>query len=70
MYQQQKKVTANGSMGSKSKSNSMKSYKNIKKETELKKTKKENALDIISKSLQKNINVNCLNGSGSILINS
>ncbi|MDT0641885.1 hypothetical protein RM553_03480 [Zunongwangia sp. F363] len=47
----------------------MKSYKNIKKEAGLKKQKKENALDIISKSLQKNINVNCLNGSGSILIN-
>ncbi len=69
MYQQQKKVTADGSMGSKSKSNIMKSYKNIKKEAGLKKQKKENALDIISKSLQKNINVNCLNGSGSILIN-
>ncbi|MDL5511261.1 hypothetical protein QSE00_05515 [Arenibacter sp. M-2] len=31
----------------------MKSYKNIKKEAAPKKTKKENALDIISKSLQK-----------------
>ncbi|MFD2826092.1 hypothetical protein ACFSYG_06380, partial [Leeuwenhoekiella polynyae] len=41
------------SMGSKSKLNSMKSYKNIKKEAGLKKQKKENALDIISKSLQK-----------------
>ena len=69
MYQQQKKVTADGSMGSKSKSNIMKSYKNIKKKAGLKKQKKENALDIISKSFQKNINVNCLNGSGSILIN-
>ena len=53
MYQQQKKVTADGSMGSKSKSNIMKSYKNIKKEAGLKKQKKENALDIISKSLQR-----------------
>ena len=58
-------------MGSKSKMNLMKSYKINKKEAEqkLKKQKKENALDIISKSLQKNINANCLNGSGSILIN-
>ena len=47
----------------------MKSYKNIKKEAGLKKQKKENALDIISKSLQKNINVNYLNGSDGILIN-
>ena len=69
MYQQQKKVTADGSMGSKSKSNIMKSYKNIKKEAAQKKQKKENALDIISKSLQKNINVNYPNGSGSISIN-
>ncbi|PVW13757.1 hypothetical protein [Marixanthomonas spongiae] len=69
MYQQQKKVTADGSMGSKSKSNIMKSYKNIKKEAGLKKQKKENALDIISKSIQKNINVNYLNGSDGILIN-
>jgi len=50
-------------MGSKSKMNLMKSYKNIKKEAAPKKTKKENAQDIISKSLQKNINTNCLNGS-------
>jgi hypothetical protein len=56
-------------MGSKSKLNSMKSYKNIKKEAGLKKQKKENALDIISKSLQKNINPNYPKGSGSILIN-
>ena len=70
MYQQQKKVTADGSMGSKSKSNIMKSYKNIKKEAGQKKQKKENALDIISKSLKKYSNVNYLNGSGSILINS
>ncbi len=56
-------------MGSKSKMNLMKSYKNIQKEAGLKKQKKENALDIISKSFQKNRIVNCLNGSGSILIN-
>ncbi|SDS55339.1 hypothetical protein SAMN04487764_2483 [Gillisia sp. Hel1_33_143] len=66
MYQQQKKVTADGSMGSKSKLNIMKSYKNIKKEAGLKKQKKENALDIISKSLQKNINANYPKGSGSL----
>ena len=35
-------------MGSKSKMNLMKSYKNIKKEAAPKKTKKENAQDIIS----------------------
>jgi hypothetical protein len=42
-------------MGSKSKMNLMKSYKINKKETEqkLKKQKKENALDIISKSITK-----------------
>lgn len=40
-------------MGSKSKMKLMKSYKNIKKEAAPKKTKKENAQDIISKSLQK-----------------
>ncbi len=42
-------------MGSKSKMNPMKSYENIKKEAEqkLKKQEKENALDIISKSLLK-----------------
>jgi hypothetical protein len=58
-------------MGSKSKINLMKSYKINKKEAEqkLKKQKKENALDIISKSLQININENYLNGSDSILIN-
>jgi len=39
-------------MGSKSKMNLMKSYKNIKKKATPKKTKKENALDIRSKSLQ------------------
>jgi len=58
-------------MGSKSKTNLMKSYKIIKKYTEqqLKKQQKENAVDIISKSLKKYINANCLNGSDSILIN-
>lgn len=53
MYQQQKMVTADGSMGSKSKTNLMKSYKKHQKGSGTKKTKKENALDIISKSLQK-----------------
>ncbi len=47
----------------------MKSYKNIKKEAGSKKQKEENAQDTISKSLQKNINENCLKGSGSLLIN-
>ena len=57
-------------MGSKSKIELMKSYKNIKKEaTPKKKQKRKNALDIISKSLQKNINKNHLNGSGGIFIN-
>ena len=65
MYQQQKKVTADGNMGSKSKSNLMKSYKNIKREAGPKKQKKENALDIISKSLK----VNYPKSSGSLLIN-
>ncbi|PHR11285.1 MAG: hypothetical protein COA40_11760 [Aequorivita sp.] len=64
-----KKGNSEGAMGSKSKMNLMKSYKNIKKEATPKKTKKENAQDIISKSLQKNITINCLNGSDSILIN-
>lgn len=52
-------------MGSKSKMNLMKSYKINKKEAEqkLKKQKKENALDIISKSF-----FNSLNGSGKKLI--
>ena len=53
MYQQQKKGNSEGAMGSKSKMNLMKSYKNIKKEAAPKKTKKENTQDIISKSLQK-----------------
>jgi hypothetical protein len=56
-------------MGSKSKMKIMKSYKINKKEAEQKKQKKENVQDIISKSLQKNINANYLNGSASILIN-
>ena len=47
-----KKGNSEGAMGSKSKLNIMKSYKNIKKEA-APKTKKENAQDIISKSLQK-----------------
>ena len=50
-----KKGNSVGSMGSKSKMNLMKSYKINKKEAEqkLKKQKKENALDIISKSITK-----------------
>ena len=53
-------------MGSKSKTNLMKSYRIIKKKAglKLKKQKKENALDIISKSLLKG-----LKGSAHILIN-
>ncbi len=52
---QQKEGNSDGSMGSKSKMNLMKSYKINKKEAEqkLKKQKKENALDIISKSIFK-----------------
>ena len=57
-------------MGSKSKLKRMNSYKNIKKEAAPKKTKRENARDIISKSFQKNINVTYPNGSDGILINS
>tara|TARA_R110002051_G_scaffold223612_1_gene286862 strand:- start:2095 stop:2283 length:189 start_codon:yes stop_codon:yes gene_type:complete len=51
-----KKGNSEGTMGSKSKTNLMKSYKIIKKNVEqkLKKQQKENALDIISKSFQKN----------------
>ncbi|APQ16201.1 hypothetical protein A9200_10480 [Maribacter hydrothermalis] len=58
-------------MGSKSKTNLMKSYRIIKKDVEqkLKKNQKENALDIISKSFQKNKNTYSLNGSDSLLIN-
>ena len=54
-------------MGSKSKIKTMKSYENIKRGTgsKLKEEKKENALDIISKSLK----ANYPKGSGSILIN-
>ncbi|RXG21898.1 hypothetical protein [Leeuwenhoekiella marinoflava] len=71
MYQQQKKVTAEGTKGSKSKTSIMKSVQNIQKEAESKqtKTKKENAQDKISKSICQNINANCLNSLGSILIN-
>jgi hypothetical protein len=52
---QQKEGNSDGSMGSKSKINLMKSYKINKKEAEQKiiKQKKENALDIISKSILK-----------------
>ena len=52
---QQKEGNSEGSMGSKSKMNLMKSYKISKKEAQqkLKKQKKENALDIISKSIIK-----------------
>ena len=52
---QQKEGNSDGNMGSKSKMNLMKSYKINKKEAEqkLKKQKKENALDIISKSITK-----------------
>ena len=62
-----KKGNSEGAMGSKSKMKLMKLYKNNKKEAAPKKTKKENAQDIISKSLQKNRNVNCLKGSDSII---
>lgn len=50
-----KKGNSDGSMGSKSKTNLMKSYKINKKQAEpkLKKQKRENALDIISKSISK-----------------
>ncbi len=49
----------------------MKSYENIKKEAglKLKKQKRENALDIKCKSLQKNINEKLSEGFGSPLIN-
>ena len=71
IYNEKLGFTIGYSMGSKSKTNLMKSYENIKKEAglKLKKQKKENALDIKSKSLQKNINENCPKGSGSPLIN-
>ena len=57
-------------MGSKSKTEIMESYEINKTEagTKLKKQKKENALDIISKSLQKNTNANHPKGSDGILI--
>ena len=64
-----KKGNSEGNMGSKSKMNLMKSYKNIQNEATPKKIKKENARDIISKSFQKNNNANYLNSSDSILIN-
>ena len=71
MYQQQKKVTAIGTKGSKSKPSIMKSVQNIKQEARSKKskTKKENAQDKISKSIFQDTNANCLNSLGSILIN-
>ena len=52
---QQKEGNSDGSMGSKSKIKLMKSYKINKKEAQqkLKKQKKKNALDIISKSITK-----------------
>lgn len=58
-------------MGSKSKTETMESYEINKREagTRLKKQKKENALDIISKSLEKNINEDYPKGSDGILIN-
>jgi len=58
-------------MGSKSKTNLMKSYQIIKKDAEqkLKKQQKENALDILSKSLKKYMNKHYLNGSSNLLIN-
>lgn len=61
-----KKGNRNGSMGSKSKTNSMKSYRINKKEAgqKLKNKKRENALDIISKSLK-----SCSKSSGSTTIN-
>ena len=54
---QQKEGNSDGSIGSKSKMNLMKSYKINKKEAEqkIKKQKKENALDIKSKSILKPI---------------
>jgi len=71
MYQQQKKVTAIGTKGSKSKISIMKSVQNIQQEAGSKqtKTKKENAQDKISKSIFQNTKANCLNSLGSILIN-
>lgn len=56
-------------MGSKSKIEIMKLYKNIKKEAAPTTRKKENAQDIISKSLQKTMTTNDLKSSDCILIN-
>jgi len=54
-----KKGNNEGSMGSKSKYRIMKSSQNIQKESGPKKIKKkENTLDIISKSLLKQMNIN------------
>ncbi|WP_035695668.1 hypothetical protein [Christiangramia portivictoriae] len=64
-----KKGNSEGAIGSKSKMNLMKSYKNIQKEVAPKKTKKENAPDIISKSFKKNNKANYLKGSGGIISN-
>ncbi len=52
------KGNSEGSTGSKSNNGKMKSYKIHKKEAELKKSKKENAQDTISKSLQKSLKSN------------
>lgn len=56
-------------MGSKSKMELMESYKNIKRKAVPTQTKKENAQDIISKSLQKIMKIDCLKSSDGILIN-
>ncbi|MEZ7496554.1 hypothetical protein QO206_13750 [Leeuwenhoekiella aequorea] len=71
MYQQQKKVTAIGTKGSKSKTSIMKSVQNIQKEAGSKQTKtnKENAQDKISKSIFQKTKANCLKSLGSLLIN-
>ena|GEM_PF-32131 len=64
-----KKGNGDGSVGSKSKLKPMKSYQILKNEAAQKnKNKKENALGVISKSFQKNINANYPNGSDGILI--
>jgi hypothetical protein len=57
-------------MGSKSRMNLMKSYKINKKEAAQKRKNKreENARDIISKSLFKNIKANYLKGSDGVLL--
>ncbi len=64
-----KRGNSEGAMGSKSKMNLMKSYKNIKRKAAPKQNKKENAQDIISKSFQKHIKTNGLKGSDGIFIN-